>query len=90
MFIWNRRWLWKSFPKINNPHFCPRCGNRLEKTRRAEVVEKGSELEQELIRVFSITDWHPGRTKYHWTEFRCPGCGTRYNLDAVRKMEEER
>ena len=89
MFIWNHRWLWKSYPKVNDPHFCSRCGKQLEKVRRAEVPEKDSELELELIRVYSITDHWMGRTKYHWTEFQCT-CGMRYNIDAVRKMEEER
>ena len=90
MFIWNHQWLWKSYPKMNDPHFCRSCGRELKKVRRAEVLERGSELELELIRVYSISERRTGRTKYHWTEFRCPGCGMRYNIDDVRKMEEER
>jgi len=90
MFIWNHHFLWKSYPKMNDPHFCTRCGRELEKVRRAEVVEKGSELELELIRSYNITGRALGRTKYHWTEYHCPGCGVRYSIDAVRKMEEER
>lgn len=88
--IWNHHWLWKTFPGMNDPHFCADCGRELEKVRRAEVPEKESELASELIRVYNLTERRLGRTKYRWTEFRCPGCGRRYNVDAVRKMEEEK
>ena len=89
MFIWNHQWLWKSYPKMKTPHFCSRCGRELEKVRRAEVLEKGSALELELIRVYSITERRMGRTKYHWTQFHCPGCGIRYSIDDIRKTDEE-
>ena len=88
--IWNHHWLWKTFPGMNNPHFCRDCGRELEKVRRCEAPEKGSDLELELIRVYNLTGRRFGRTKYRWTEFRCPGCGRRYNIDDVRKMEEGR
>ena len=90
MLIWNHQWLWKSYPNMNDPHFCTRCGRELVKIRRAEVLERGSELELELIQIYSITERRLGRTKYHWAEFHCPGCGIRYSIDAVRKIEEER
>ena len=90
MFVWNHHWLWKIYPHMNDPHFCPRCGRQLEKVRRAEVLEKGSELRLELNQVFDVRDNNWGRAKYRWTEFHCPGCGMRYSIDAVRKMEEER
>ena len=87
MIVWNHRWLWKSYPKMNDPHFCARCGRELEKVRRAEVLEPGDELRQELEREYSL-EGRLGCTKFHWTEFRCPGCGMRYSIDALREMEE--
>ena len=90
MIIWNHQWLWKSYPKMNDPHFCTRCGRQLEKVRRVEVLEPHSELRLELIRDYHVRDNHWGRAKYRWTEFHCPGCGMRYSIDAVRNIEEER
>ena len=89
MNIWNHQWLWKSYSKMNDPHFCSRCGRELEKVYRVEVLEPGSESRMELEREYSVED-RLGRTKFRWTEFRCPGCGVRYSIDAVRKIEEER
>ena len=89
MIVWNHRWLWKSYIKMNGPHFCSQCGTQLEKVKRVEILENGSELRQELDRIYGVTDHMWGRAKYHWTEFRCPGCGARYTIDAVKRMEEK-
>ena len=90
MFIFNHQWLWKTYLRMNNPHYCPHCSCQLKKVKRSEVLAPGSELRQELDRTYSVTQDTIGKVKYHWAEFICRSCQRRYSIDAVRKMEEER
>jgi len=90
MFIWNHYWLWKSYPRMNQPHYCSKCGIQLKKVKRIEVLAKGSELRMILNRSYNLKDNRLGAAKYHWTEFRCPTCGKWYSIDLLKKLEEER
>ncbi|MBE6754074.1 MAG: hypothetical protein E7559_06980 [Ruminococcaceae bacterium] len=68
-------------------HYCPNCGERLEKVDMTRVVNSNSPEAAQFD--FSSEDGLlVGDVQFIWTELQCPRCGRRLTFQEMKAIEK--
>lgn len=70
-------------------HYCPDCGELLNKTSVSKIVHSDSP-EAADFDFQSVDRYMIGNVKFIWTEFQCAVCGKNYTIDQLKRTEKLR
>lgn len=70
-------------------HYCPVCGEALQKIKVSKIVNSKSEEAKNFDFSSSCGDgFMAGDVKFIWTEFNCSKCNRNYSINEIHKIEK--
>lgn len=83
--IWSRP-MFVNFKK----HFCPSCGEKLQKIKISKIVNSQSEEAKNYDFSSSGGDGYMiGNVKFIWTEFYCAKCDKSFSVNSIYQTEKQ-
>ena len=70
-------------------HYCPKCQTRLERKKRAKIVDSFSEEAKNYDFSFGGDHFLIGDIKFITYYFACPACKSKYEIPRLKKLEKE-
>ena len=69
-------------------HFCPLCGEELQKIKISKIVNSQSEEAKDYDFSSSGDGYMIGNVKFIWTEFACGNCNRNYSVNEIYDYEK--
>ena len=71
-------------------HFCPRCGDELQKVKISKIVNSQSEEAKNFDFSSPSGDGYMiGNVKFIWTEFYCGRCDKSFSINSIYQAEKQ-
>lgn len=70
-------------------HFCPVCGEELQKIKISKIVNSKSE-EAKNYDFSSVDGYMVGNDKFIWTEFHCEKCDKNFSINSIYQAEKQK
>ena len=84
--IWSRPWFMKW-----GKHFCPVCGEKLQKIKISKIVNSQSEEAKDYDFSSPGGDGYMiGNVKFIWTEFYCGKCDKNVPINSICQTEKKK
>ena len=69
-------------------HFCPVCGEDLQKIKISKIVNSQSEEAKDYDFSSAGNGYMIGNVKFIWTEFACAHCNRNYSVNEIYDYEK--